>query len=86
MEEGFVMFLQGLKTIQKLQKYSLEKKEDYVKVEAENLEILNSDLKTRKVIYTRIICKFIDFPLFNLMGLLIFFFFNKNHNISNKDM
>ena len=37
LEEGFVMFLQGLKTIQKLQKYSLEKKEDYVKVEAENL-------------------------------------------------
>ena len=37
LEEGFVMFLQGLKTIQKLQKYSLEKKEDNVKVEAENL-------------------------------------------------
>ena len=48
LEEGFVMFLQGLETIQKFQKYTLEKKEHYVEVEAENLEKLNSNLKTRK--------------------------------------
>ena len=30
LEEGFVMFLQGLENIQKLQKDALEKKEDYV--------------------------------------------------------
>ena len=40
MEEGFVMFLQGLETIQKLQKDALEKKKDFVQVEAENLEKL----------------------------------------------
>ena len=48
LEESFVMFLQGLETIQKFQKYTLEKKEHYVEVEAENLEKLNSNLKTRK--------------------------------------
>ena len=48
LEESFVLFLQGLETIQKFHKYTLEKKEDYVEVEAENLEKLNSNLKTRK--------------------------------------
>ena len=41
LEEGFLMFLQGLETIQKLQKDAAEKKEDYVQVEAENLTKLN---------------------------------------------
>ena len=35
------MFLQGLENIQKLQKDALEKKEDYVQVEAENFTKLN---------------------------------------------
>ena len=48
LEEGYVMFLQGLETMQKFQKDTLEKKDGYVEVEAENLEILNSNLKTSK--------------------------------------
>ena len=42
------MFLQGLETIQKFQKYTLEKKEDNVEAEAKNLEKLNFNLMTRK--------------------------------------
>ena len=38
-----------VEAIQKLQKETLEKKKDYVEVEAENLDKFNSNLKTRKI-------------------------------------
>ena len=66
LEEGFVMFLQGLETIQNFQKYTLEKKEDNVEAEAKNLEKLNFNLMTRKSRISELKAGYFDIYLFTV--------------------